>query len=129
MGLALTLVTTSTIQNSKVFIEVVEGEYLSEDEMMVSYDVEALYTSLPIERVLDVVKDRLLEDPTFGERTPLDVHSIIHFLRFCLTSTYFSFQDNFYHLTDGLAMGSPVSSVVANMLMENSESKALDSAA
>ena len=42
-----------------------------------------------------------------------------------MKSTFFSFRGKFYHLTDGVAMGSPVSSVVANLFMEAFEQRAL----
>ena len=45
-----------------------------------------------------------------------------------MTSTFFSFRGKFYHLTDGVAMGSPVSSVVANLFMEAFEQRALSEA-
>ena len=64
-----------------------------------------------------------------SERTSLDVDDIIGLLIFCPSSTYFSFHGNFYHLTDGMAMGLPVSSAIANMFLEDLESKALEMAA
>ena len=45
-----------------------------------------------------------------------------------MKSTYFSFRAKFYHLTDGVAMGSPASSVVANIFMEHFEEEALETA-
>ena len=50
-------------------------------------------------------------------------------LGFCLNYTYFSFQNKFYELVEGAAMGSPVSAIVANLYMEHFEGKALASAA
>ena len=38
---------------------------------------------------------------------------------------YFSFQDQFYEQVEGVAMGSPVSPIIANLYMENLEKKAL----
>ena len=92
---------------------------------MVSYDVEALYTSLPLGRVLEVTREKLEADGTLNERTPLSVAEIIKLLEFCLKSTFFSFRGKFYHLTDGVAMGSTVSSVVANLFMEAFQQRAL----
>ena len=46
----------------------------------------------------------------------------------CLTSTFFSFQCEFYAQTCGVVMGSPLSPIVANLFMEDFESKALASA-
>ena len=46
----------------------------------------------------------------------------------CLTSTFFSFEGEFFEQTYGVAVGSPLSLVVANIFMEDFESKALASA-
>ena len=46
----------------------------------------------------------------------------------CLSSTYFTFQGEFYKQKKGAAMGSPISPVVANLYMEQFESRALDTA-
>jgi hypothetical protein len=45
----------------------------------------------------------------------------------CLRSTFFSYQGEFYEQTRNVAMGSPLSPIVANLFMENFEKKALDS--
>ena len=44
-----------------------------------------------------------------------------------LKSTYFSFQGEIYEQVDGVAMGSPLSPIVANLYMEYLEKKAIDS--
>ena len=56
------------------------------------------------------------------------VKDIIRLLEFCLKSTYFSFQDQFYEQVEGMAMGSLVSSIVADLYMEYFEQKALSTA-
>ena len=88
---------------------------VADTEEMVSFDVRALYTSLPLTRTIDVVRKRLEEDDSWTHGTPLQSSHIVELLDLCLTSTYFSFQDRFYWIKDGVAMGSPVSSVVANI--------------
>ena len=98
------------------------GEYLS------SYDVSALFTSVPVDPALNIIKDLLEKDHTLVERTVLAVSDIILLLEFCLKNTYFSFQDQFYEQVDGAAMGSPVSSIVSNLYMEYLEQKALSTA-
>ena len=120
--------TENTSRNSGDFIEQVSGLPIDDNEIMVSFDVSALYTSLPIDRVLEVVRNKLESDDTLSERSALAAPAIVTLLEYCLRSTYFTFRGKFYHLTDGVAMGSPASSVVANVFMEALEQKALDGA-
>ena len=46
-------------------------------------------------------------------------------LHLCLTSTYFQYNDKHYKQLHGTAMGSPVSFVVAEIVMQNIEEQAL----
>ena len=52
------------------------------------------------------------------DRIELPVKEIILLLEFCLKNMYFSFQDQFCEQVEGVAMGSPVSPIVANLYME-----------
>ena len=92
-------------------------------ECLSSYDVSALFTSVPIDPALKVIKALLVKDNTLKERTVMDVEDIILLLEFCLKNTYFSFQGQFYEQVEGAAMGSPVSPIVANLYMEYLEQK------
>ena len=93
-----------------------------------SYDVSALFTSVPIDPALNIIKDLLDKDNTLKERTVMEVGDIILLLEFCLKNTYFSFQGQIYEQVEGAAMGSPVSPIVANLYMEYLEQKALSAA-
>ena len=92
-------------------------------ECLSSYDVSALFISVPIDPALQIIKDLLVKDNTLKERTVMDVEDIILLLEFCLKNTYFSFQGQFYEQVEGAAMGSPVSPIVVNLYMEYLEQK------
>ena len=96
-------------------------------ECLSSYDVTSLFTSVPIDPALNIIKDLLEKDEKLNDRTALLVQDIIELLGFCLHNTYFSFQNKFYEQIESAAMGSPVSPIVANLFMEDFERKALAS--
>ena len=98
-------------------------------ECLSSYDVTSLFTSVPIDPALNIIKDLLEKDEKLNDRTVLSVQNIMELLGFCLNNTYFSFQNKFYDQVEGAAMGSSVSPIVANLSMEHFEEKALASAA
>ena len=93
-----------------------------------SYDVTALFTSVPIDPALNIIKDLLEKGNNLSNRTVLSVQNIIELLGFCLYNTYFSYQNKFYEQVEGAAMGSPVSPIVSNLYMEQFEGEALRSA-
>ena len=98
------------------------------EECLSSYDVSALFTSVPIDPALQIIKDLLVKDPTLKDRTVIGIDDIILLLEFCLKNTYFSFQGQFFEQVEGAAIGSPVSPIVANLYMEYLEQKALSTA-
>ena len=113
------------VNNSKEFIEEIKKIKLEEGECITSYDVSALFTSIPIPSALDIINNKLQEDTDLHNRTNMTTHNIIELLDFSLNNTYFTFQGVFYQQTKGAAMGSPVSPIVANIFMEAFESRAL----
>ena len=116
------------INSTQDFVEQAKHFKLESGECLSSYDVSALFTSVPIDPALNIIKDLLVKDNTLKERTVMDVEDIILLLEFCLKNTYFSFQGQFYEQVEGAAMGSPVSPIVANLYMDYLEQKALSTA-
>ena len=55
----------------------------------------------------------------------LSVDNIVNLLTLCLNATYFTFRGVVYQQVFGTAMGSPVSVVVANLVMEDVDKRAL----
>ena len=55
----------------------------------------------------------------------LSVNDIVDLLTFCLNATLFSFTGKVCKQIQGTAIGSPVSVVVANFVMEDAEQRAL----
>ena len=97
------------------------------EEILVSFDVVSLFTKVPIELAIHVAKERLQEDNILEDRTALSINEIIQLLEFCLKATYFLFRGKYYQQIFGTAMGSSVFVVVADMVMENIEQRALNS--
>ena len=116
------------INSTEDFVEQAKHITLAPGECLRSYDVSALFTSVPVDPALNIIKDLLEKDHTLKERTVMAVSDIICLLEFCLKNTYFSFQDRFYEHIEGAAMGSPVSPIVANFYMEYLEQKAISNA-
>ena len=111
------------INSTQDFVEQVRHITLVPGECLSSYDVSALFTLIPIDPALQIIKDLLEKDPTLKDRTIMGVKDFILLLEFCLKNTYFSFQSQFFEQDEGAAMGSPISPIVASLYMEYMESK------
>lgn len=109
--------TQAYTRDSYHFISEIKDLKLTDDEVMVSFDVQSLFTCLPVQDCIEIVKRRLSEQNMGMEYAELLEH--------CLTSGYMLWNGEFYVQVDGVAMGSPVSPVVADIFMEDFEEKAL----
>ena len=69
-----------------------------------SYDVSALFTSIPIDSAIKIIQKHLEDDKDLSNRTSMTVNHIICLLEFCLRNTYFSFQGRYYEQAEGAAM-------------------------
>ena len=95
------------------------------EETLVSIDVVSLFTSVPTDLAIRVACNRLESDTSLSERTSLNVDDIMDLLSLCLDATFLSFRGKVYRQAQGTAMGSPVLVVVANLVMEDIEERAL----
>ena len=85
---------------------------------MVSLDVVSLFTKVPTDETLAVVRDKLAADPLLEERTSIPTDNLKEMLTFCVETTYFGMGSDIYRQEEGLTMGSPLSPVLANIYME-----------
>ena len=84
------------VQNNQEFPKQLEDIQMGPDNIIMSYDVKALFTSVPIKPALKITQKLLEEDHTLPQRTTMTVKNITCLLEFCLSSTYFTFQEKFY---------------------------------
>ena len=116
------------ITSTQDFVEQAKQIKQEPGECLSSYGVSALFTSVPINPALNIIKDLLDKDTTLKERTVMEIGDIIILLEFCLKNTYFPFQDQLYEQVEDAAMGSPVSPIVANLYRKYLEQKAVSTA-
>ena len=114
-----------TVTNSSHFVSTISHEQIQENEVMVSFDVESLFTNVPIEGAVKATLCKLENDPGLVDRTNLTPTQIADLLNFVVRSTYFHYNGSIYEQKDGAAMGSPVSAVTANLYMEEFEERAI----
>ena len=77
------------VHNTRDFVEQIKDVRLKQGECIISYDVTALFTSVPINPVLKIIKHRLANDHDLHKRTTMSVNHINN-LEFYLNSTSFT---------------------------------------
>ncbi len=78
--------TQSYINNSTRFMQTVNSVCLRSDEMMVSFDVSSLFTNVPMDEAVSVIRDKLQNDDSLDERICLSPECITDLLE-VLTGT------------------------------------------
>lgn len=119
--------TDSYVKNTKHFVDMTKSMTLTEDDFLVSFDVESLFTNVPVQETLNIIETRLNEDTELNNRTNLPVNVIMELLKICTDLNYFELNGQIYRQDEGMAMGSPLSPVFANIFMEEFERKAVAS--
>ena len=115
----------SFIKNTEDFIAQLQNVTIAPDEVMVSFDVKSLFTSVPAKEATTAILETITSDSTFCERTKLAPRTLIALLNLCLTATNFKFLNEYYELTNGLAIGAPASPIIATIFMGKLEDRAL----
>ena len=106
------------IKNTVDFVQQIKGITLQANECIVSYDVSELFTSVPIDPAIIIIR-RLELDQEFHLRTTMILEHIISYTGVYLKTTYFQFQGMFFEQLQGAAMGSPINLIVVNLYMED----------
>ena len=109
--------TDYTVKNSCEFADFIRDKTLNACEELVSFDVVSLFTKIPVDLAVKVAEERLRQDASLEQRTSLPVEDTIHLLSFGLKTTQFAYNGTYYQLVFGTAMSSPISAVIANIVI------------
>ena len=85
---------THHVHNTRDFVEQLKDLRLKKEENIISYDVTALFTSVPIPPVLKIIEEKPANDKDLQQRTNISMKHIIKLFEFCLRSTYFVLKGN-----------------------------------
>lgn len=93
---------------------------VSDNDILVTYGVESLYTNIPHQGALEAIEHFLNEQPdTAHPRT----NCILELTRLVLQNNNFLFKENFYLQEVGCAMGSKMAPQLANIYMGKFENE------
>ena len=95
---------------------------------MVSFDVTSLYAKIPISDTLNIIKDYVNNDDQFTRKTAIPQDKFLDLVYLVLTTTWYTFNSQFYQQTDSVAMGGPASSTTAEIYMQAYERTAITTA-
>ena len=108
--------TSSFVKDSADFIKKIKHLSINpEEDILVSFAVTALFTSIPVPVALQVMDSKTSTCTNFTNVCKIPTEKFIKLLEFTLTNCIFCFKKKFYEQLQGVAMGSPVSPLTANI--------------
>ena len=87
-------------------------------KFMVSFDVESLFTNIPLGECIDLAVNYISEGNPDLKLSKSELRSLF---TVATAQTHFLFNGSFYDQIDGVAMGSPLAPVLANLFMGHHE--------
>ena len=110
---------SQSVKNSFDFVTKIKNVVLNDDEIMISFDVESLFPSIPIKEALGDFRD-FLETTNLKEEEK-QVYRMV--AKTCMDHNYFEFRDKFYKVEKGTNMGNPISPLISEVFMSAFETK------
>jgi hypothetical protein len=107
------------VKNSTDLAERLKDIRAPRNYKMVSFDVENLFTSVPVQESLQVAEN-ILRNKNIDEQ---EISELMDNLKICTDQNFFKFNGVIYKQTEGLAMGSPLSPLLADIFMDNFEKR------
>ena len=112
------------IKNSYEFADFIKNQILPIHHKMVSFDVKSLFPSIPQDLAITCIYNKLYSNEHLFPGTQINL--IMEGIELCLDKTFFISQDKIKKQIKGVPMGSSLSPVIADIVMEHIETTAMD---
>lgn len=108
----------SCIKDSWSFKKLIDKIKIPSNYKIYSFDIVSMYTNIPLELVTKSLINNWNKIKSF---TNIPKNDFINAVTFVLNSTYFTFNKQFFSQIQGLAMGQPISSTIADLVIGDLE--------
>ena len=101
------------------FTDEIRNTYIESDHILVSFDVSALFTNVPLKETIGILVDKAFDNDWFNETHSMQLQKqqLTELLEIATSNQLFQFNGELYEQTDGVAMGSPLGPLLANVFM------------
>jgi len=96
------------------------------NQHMVSFDVESLFTNIPTTETINIILDRAFPNSETLKFEGMKRETLKKLLIICTQESHFQFNGRCYEQIDGVAMGSPLGPLFANIFMDHFEQKHME---
>ena len=96
-------------------MEKIKQETTPDGYKIVSFDVKSLFTSVPLEKTIDIARERIYDRKEIN--TQITCPQMKELLTLYNKDINFTFDNQVYHQNDGVVIGSPLGPVLAGIFM------------
>lgn len=114
--------TDTFVKNSLDLKNNIDKIIIPSSHSLVSLDVVSMFDNIPLDLALDCIEEKFNLNKNL---TKISKNEILIAVRTVFNNTIFSFNNSFYKQLSGCPMGSPLSPIVSNLVMEDVEKRAL----
>jgi hypothetical protein len=105
------------VKNTVEFVDKIKNVHIMPYDMLVSFDVKALFPSIPVDEGMELLKKWLEEQ----HLNPDVLTQYFKLAKWVMKLNFFQCNGKFYEQTEGTAMGNAFSPFLANLYMANFE--------
>ncbi|CAF2071453.1 unnamed protein product [Rotaria magnacalcarata] len=115
----------SYIKDSFELVKKIKSTILNKEKSYIicSFDVESLYTNVPVEEAINVTLEFIFKSKQKNANIPFSREQMKKLLELSVRDAPFRFQNKIYKQIDGVAMGSPLAAILANLWLQRIEQK------
>ena len=107
-----------TVKDSFTFVDEILTQ--NSDLYMASLDVDALFTNIPLDETIDICVKKLFKTPDTLVKG-ISKNDFRDLLNLATKESFFTFNNKFYIQVDGVAMGSLLGPILANIFLSHHE--------
>jgi hypothetical protein len=111
----------SYIKDSFQFAENIKKMNIHQDEIMVSFDVQSLYPNVPVEEAIKIAVELIWKKNKEKKFTKITKNELFILFNLAVRNVHFRFFHQYYRQSDGVAMGSPLAPILADLFMSQLE--------
>ena len=104
-----------TVESSKQFVDKIKDIKVPDGYEMISFDVKSLFTNVPLDVTIEILLKKVYDEKLIN--TKIKRKDMKALLLLCTKTVPFMFNGDMYMQVEGVAMGSPLGPLLANVFM------------
>ena len=113
----------SQAKNLFIFKDIISKTKIPTDHIMISLDVSSLFTNVPFDLIINSINKRW---NFIKSATNLPLEEFKRGIEFLMNNTFFQFDNKYYQQVFGTPMGSPISPMLADLVLQDLEEVVLN---